>query len=228
MAEPTETKTDAGAASGAGNAADTKTTDKVETKSTSALGSVTDTKAEGDKGTAAAAEGEKKPAAKTDAKPAPVELKLPDGIELDVKLVDGFKATAAELGLDSAKAQKVFDSFVGIQQAQSKAADEAFVKQDAAWAAELKADPELGGTKWEAARVDIGRAVSHFKAEPALKILDAAGLGNHPALVRFVASVGRALREDSLAGTKAGAAAPERKPFEVIAYPTMQATEKEQ
>lgn len=229
MADPTETtKTDTGAAGGAGADAGAKAggDTKTETRSSSALGEGADTKVEDKKGATKA--DDKKVETKVDEKkPGPVELKLPDGLELDSKLVDGFKATATELGLDSAKAQKVFDQFVGFQQAQSKAADEAFTKQDAAWTAQLKADPELGGEKWDATRADIGRAAKHFKAGPALKLLEAAGLGNQPELVRFVAAVGRALREDSIAGSNSAGGAGERKPFEDVAYPTMDSNEKE-
>lgn len=226
MAEPTETKTAdaaAGASADVGTAAADKVADKTETKSTSALGSATETtKADGDK----SAEGDKaaddkKVEAKVDVKAAPVELKLPDGLEVDAKLVDGFKATATELGLDSAKAQKVFDTFVGFQQAQVKASDEAFAKQDAAWVAALKSDAELGGEKWDATRADIGRAAKHFKAGPALKLLEASGLGNNVELVRFVAGVGRALREDSIAGTTNASSSKAERPSDAsILFPS--------
>lgn len=191
----------------------------------SALGGVTvePDKQEGEKPAA-----ETKQVAEAPSDATPLELKLPEGVELDAQLLDGFKATAAKVGLDSAKAQTVFDNFVAFQQAQTKSVNESFAKQDAAWAAELKADPLLGGSKWDATRADIGRVAQHFKAGPALKLLESAGLGNHPELVRFVASVGRALREDSIAGTRQSGGAGERQPFGDVAYPTMKSSEKEQ
>ncbi|MDP2270925.1 MAG: hypothetical protein Q8K32_09360 [Archangium sp.] len=218
MPEPIEPKTVVAAAGASADVGTDTSTAKTETQSTSALGSVDDAKAD-DKGTGA--DGDKKVETKVDEKkPAVVELKLPDGLALDSKLVDGFKATATELGLDSAKAQKVFDTFVGFQQAQVKADNEAFAKQDAAWVDALKSDPELGGEKWDATKADIGRAAKHFKAGPALKVLEAAGLGNHVELVRFVAGVGRALREDSIAGTTTSSSKGERPSDAAVLFPS--------
>lgn len=186
---------------------------------TSALGSVAAAPA------ADAKPAETKPA---EAAPAALELKVPEGFT-DTAAVEGIKALAGELGLDSPKAQLVLEKFAGWAQAQAQAAEESFAKQDAEWAAALKADPELGGQKWAAAQKDIGRAVAHFKAQPVMKLLHAAGLGNHPELVRFVARIGQSLREDTVAGTSAAPAPAERLSDAALFYgPTPTSAPKEQ
>lgn len=159
-----------------------------------------------------------KPAEPADKKPAPaLELQVPDGFT-DAAAVEGIKALAGELGLDSPKAQQVLEKFAGWQQAQAKQADEAFAQQDKAWAEALQKDPDIGGQRWAAAQKDIGRAVTHFKAQGAMKLLHSAGLGNHPELVRLMAKVGQALREDSVAGTSAAPAPSERLSDAVLFY----------
>lgn len=147
------------------------------------------------------------PAAKPgDAAPTALELKLPEGFEVDAAALKGFEKTALELGLDSAKAQKVFDQFVGFQQATQKQAEAALAAQESKWLDALKADPELqlGGAKWPEAKKAIERAKAHFPdAKGAVEVLNAAGLGNHPSVVRLFAAIGRSLKEDSIAGTTA-------------------------
>ena len=177
----------------------------------------------------APAEGTKPAETKPAEAPKPLELKVPEGFDVDTKAVDGFKALAGELGLDAAKAQKIFDSYVGLSQALQKQADEAFAAQDSKWVSELKADPELqmGGPKWAAARADIGRAVSRFKAQESLAALNAAGLGNHPAIVRLFAGIGRALREDSIAGATRPADSGERLSDAQVFYGTPTSAAKE-
>lgn len=179
-------------------------------------------------------------AAPADKKDAPaLELKAPEGFK-DTAAVEGIKALATELGLDSPKAQKVLEKFAGWQAAQAKAAEETFAQQEKAWVEALQKDPELGGAKHAkpgeqpallspAAQRDVGRAVQHFKAQGAMRLLHSAGLGNHPELVRLMASIGRSLREDSVAGTSAAPAPSERLPDHVLFYgPTTNPAPKEQ
>lgn len=172
-----------------------------------------------------------KPDAKVDA-PASIELKVPDGFEADAKQLDAFKATATELGLDGPKAQKLFDQYVSLETQRTKAAEEAFVAQDRKWVAELVADPELGdastGKLKPAAMTDIRRAVNHFKASETFALLDRAGLGNHPKVVKLFAAIGRSLREDSVAGTSQSAPAPERLSDAVVFYGPTTTASKEQ
>lgn len=161
---------------------------------------------------------------KEPAKASPIELKLPEGVELDGTLLDGFKATAAELGLDSPKAQKVLDQFVAAQTAQAKATEAALAKQDAEWVEAIKADPEIqfGGAKWPETKQAIDRAKAHFPdAKGAVELLNQAGLGNHPAVVRLFAAIGRSLKEDRIAGATTPPAQQDERPSDAaVFFPT--------
>lgn len=179
----------------------------------SALGTaVTETPADAKPADAKAPE-----AAPAETKPAELELKAPEGFKDDAA-VAGIKALAGELGLDSPKAQKVLERFAAWQGEATKQAEEAFTQQDKSWAEALQKDPDIGGQKWDAARKDIGRAVQHFKAQGAMRALHSVGLGNHPELVKLMAAVGRALREDRVAGTSAAPAPSERLSDAVLFY----------
>jgi hypothetical protein len=163
------------------------------------------------------------------ATPAAIELKLPEGFDADAKALTDFKSKAAELGLDSPKAQAIIDQYVALEQSRTKQLEDAFAQQDAKWAAELAALPEFLGTKKDAAMADVHRAIKHFGGHEVAQLLDRAGLGNHPRLVQGFAAIGRALREDSIAGTTAAAAAVQPEPsWADVAYPTMKkSNEKE-
>ena len=75
-----------------------------------------------------------------------------------------------------------------------------WVKRNEAWWAESLADPALGGGKKEQLSQAVekaNQAVARF--EPALKpLLDQSGLGSHPVVLRFLASVGKAMGEPGL------------------------------
>jgi hypothetical protein len=166
--------------------ADVKTETKVETKG-----------ADVDKKTGDEKKGEGDTKAE---KPAPIELKLPDRYEADSKQLDAYKALATELGLDSTKAQKAFDHFLSVDAARTEAAEKALEAQDAKWASEVKADPELGGDKLKATIADVAKAKAWLP--PGLSsLLERLGLGNNPDVIRAFAKVGRAVKDDTIAGT---------------------------
>lgn len=161
--------------------------------------------------------------------PKALELVLPKGFEADEKTVEGFKALAGELGLDGAKASKVVESFAAFEKARNEQLDSLAQAQDAKWRAELEALPEFSGEAKAAAMGDVRRALTKFGGQGFAKLLHAAGLGNHPELLKGFAAIGRALREDSVAGsTRPPGAAPERQPDHVVLYGPATSPSKEQ
>src|SRR5690606_38682086 len=68
--------------------------------------------------------------------------------------------------------------------------------QQAKWLADAKADPEIGGAKYDATLSDAQEAIA--KCRPGLKaLLDAFGIGNHPDVIHAFAFLGRAHKPDS-------------------------------
>jgi hypothetical protein len=151
-------------------------------------------------------------------------LKLPEGFVVDAPGLDGFKALALEAGLDSPKAQKIFDHYISFESARADAAAKAAIEQDAKWAAELKVDPEVGGDKWNESLVQARKGLKHVGIE-VVQVLRDAGLANNPQLVRAFVRLGRSLGEDSVSGSvPAAGVKPQSAQLHELLYPTMQKT----
>ncbi|HFF9830533.1 peptidase [Serratia marcescens] len=157
-------------------------------KTAEELAAEKDAKDKADKEAAEKAEKEKKPAA-----PEKYEFTPPEGQELDVNALAVFEPIAKELGLSQEQAQKLVDIYPQIQQQQA----EAWSKQVADWGEQVKADKEIGGDKFNASVGAAQRALDQFGNPELREYLNASGLGNHPALVRFCAKVGKAMAEDT-------------------------------
>lgn len=146
-----------------------------------------------------------KPAVKHDDKeqkaegaPEKYEFKAGEGVELDTEALKDFEPVARELNLTNEQAQKLVDAYpkilAGVQQRQA----EAWQSQTEQWAADVKADKEIGGDKLTANLSAAQRALEQF-GDPELKeYLDSTGLGNHPALVKAFIKVGKAMSEDKV------------------------------
>jgi hypothetical protein len=139
--------------------------------------------------------GDDKP--KADGAPETYEFKAPEGKQYNGPIVDAFAGIAKELQLPQESAQKVLDAVApAIESAiQTRVADQA-----KAWREQTVADPEIGGT---ALKENLAAASASLKAfgSPELKaLLNQSGLGNHPAIVRFMMRAGKAIDTDKFVG----------------------------
>ena len=88
------------------------------------------------------------------------------------------------------------------------------------WLEEARADKEFGGDKFDANLADARKALAQFDTGGDIgKMLNETGYGNHPAILRIFARVGKALGEDNLHGKGGGEAA--EKPLAERFYPNM-------
>jgi hypothetical protein len=140
--------------------------------------------------------------------PAPVdiELKFADGVQVDKALFDGFKPLAKEIGLDSAKAQKLADFLIGHQksagEAASKSQTDAVEQLSRKYIDAAKSDKEYGGANFDASIAQARKALVRFGTPELQKALEEHGMANHPELIRWAVRVGKAIAEDSVAGTQ--------------------------
>ncbi|WP_060418695.1 peptidase [Serratia marcescens] len=146
-----------------------------------------------DEGNADKESGDKTDKKDKPAAPEKYEFSAPEGQELDANALAVFEPIAKELGLSQEQAQKLVDIYPQIQQQQA----EAWSKQVADWGEQVKADKEIGGDKFNASVGAAQRALDQFGNTELREYLNASGLGNHPALVRFCAKVGKAMAEDT-------------------------------
>ncbi|HCR4093432.1 TPA: peptidase [Citrobacter freundii] len=136
---------------------------------------------------------------KQEGSPEKYEFKPAEGQELDAAALEQFEPIARELNLTNDQAQKMVDLYGSkimpmVQQQQV----EAWQKTTEQWAADVKADKEIGGDKLTANLSAAQRALEQF-GDPELKeYLDSTGLGNHPALVKAFIKVGKAMSEDKV------------------------------
>lgn len=154
---------------------------------------------------------------------ADVEIKLPDGMKADEGFLGDFKAAAKEAGLDSPKAQKVFEAVVKAQSAANERAHAEFEKQKADWQAARLADKEYGGKEYKANFQQAAKALEKFGSPELKTLLVESGFGGHPEVVRAFVRIGKAIAEDSIAGASGGAstAAHDKDAFARDLFPTM-------
>ncbi|HBN5584605.1 peptidase [Citrobacter freundii] len=147
-----------------------------------------------------------KPADKSDDKeqkpegaPEKYEFKPAEGQELDTAALDQFEPIARELNLTNEQAQKMVDLYGSkimpmVQQQQV----EAWQKTTEQWAADVKADKEIGGDKLTSNLSAAQRALAQFGTPELKEYLEGTGLGNHPELVKAFVKVGKAMSEDGM------------------------------
>lgn len=143
------------------------------------------------------------PEAKVDVPPDTYELDVPDYIPLDEKgreqMLEHFRAA----NLTQAQATAVFKLYSD----NVKDVQDTLATQKAGWLDEVRKDPVLGGSKFASTVVNVERATLAYADESFQTLMNETGMGNHPALLRFLNKVGLALREDN-----AGGGTPQSKP----------------
>lgn len=151
------------------------------------------------------------------------DFTVPEGVVLDATVVDGFKGLAKDLGLSQEHAQKVADVIAQQAKASAEASQSAvqaeITRMHGVWAAEAKADPEIGGDKFDE-NMATAKAAMEATTTPQLRmLLDRSGLGNNPEVIRHFLKIAPAFREDKhVPGSKAPPGA--GKSAAEILYPT--------
>lgn len=154
--------------------------------------------------------------------PEKYELKLPQGSTVDPAIVERTAAKARALGLTNDAGQKLLDSEVAdavdrekaLTAAQTKAATDAqtalldawtpgtgeeWKKQQDTWTKAAKADPDIGGEKFNQSVELSGKAVTRFGGDELKTFLDETGYGRHPVVLKFLAKIGGAMSESTMA-----------------------------
>lgn len=135
---------------------------------------------------------------KQEGAPEKYEFTAGEGVELDTEALKDFEPVARELNLTNEQAQKLVDAYpkilAGVQQRQA----EAWQAQTEQWAADVKADKEIGGDKLTANLSAAQRALDLFGTPELKEYLNTTGLGNHPDLVKTFVKIGKAMSEDGM------------------------------
>lgn len=126
------------------------------------------------------------------------DFAVPEGLEMDAEVLTNFKGIAKELGITQEAAQKLIDLQASLETKRSAAAEQAQAEQAQQWAAQIKADKELGGENYSKTVETAIKAVEQYGSPELRNLLNETGIGNHPELVKFCHRIGKALSEDGL------------------------------
>lgn len=135
------------------------------------------------------------------------QIKCPDGFELDKDIMAHVSPVLKELKCSKENAEKIVAAGAEIFNKAIQGQAEAFAKKVDEWEKEVRADEVLG--KDENIAI-ANRAVLEFGDERLTKEIIEAGLGNHPAFVRFCYKVGKAICEDQIVNSTGSAKASNR------------------
>lgn len=141
----------------------------------------------------AEAKGEKDGAGDEPQLPEKYEFDIPEGMQVDEKMMAELDPVLRELKLSQEDANKLADFYSKAQLQQR----DAWAAQVKSWQDEVKADPDIGGDKFQASIQTANEALNRFGASPEfIQFLSDFGLGNHPEMVKFMVEVGKATSED--------------------------------
>lgn len=166
-------------------------------------------------------EGEKPPET---APEKPLELKLPEGVKPET--LAPFLEVAKAHKLSQEQAQALVDFDRARQAEADKSFQASWKAEQTKWVEAVKADPEIGAGRPEvlAASIEAAkRAVAKFGGPELARELLETGLGNNPVWVRAFVRIGKAMADDSIAGTSGGAASTPsaEEQLQRSLYPTM-------
>ncbi len=132
---------------------------------------------------------EKKP----DAKAGEIAIKLPEGAKVDDKALAKFKEVSQTLGLKSEGAQTLFDMYNSMQTELAKSAQAETEAQQDKWENEI--------LSWANPEEELGLAkvaVNKLADDEAKAFFSDTFVGSNPNIVKFLANVGRLLKEAPL------------------------------
>lgn len=154
------------------------------------------------------------------------DLKLPEGSNLDASYLEQTKTLARELGLSQEAAQKLVERDSGLLSSVSERNAVQVREKTEQWAKDAQADKEIGGGNFQSSVTDARTALDRFGSPEFKNMLNQSGVGNHPELIRILARVGKAMREDKMVTTSSQPARAQ-KSFAEAFYPSMSANKSE-
>lgn len=135
------------------------------------------------------------------------QIKCPDGFELDKDIMAQISPVLKELKCSKENAEKIVAAGAEVFNQAIKAQADAYVQKVNDWVKEVEADDILG--KKENIAI-ANRALLEFGDERLTTEIIKAGVGNHPAFVRFCYQVGKAICEDTVVNASGSAKASNR------------------
>lgn len=121
---------------------------------------------------------------------------MPEDFELDKEVEGALADVSRELDLSQGNAQKLLSKVWPVMHRVAEEQQNAINDQ---WIAEVKADPEIGGQKFDESKAQAQRAVNAYGGDELRELLQGP-IGSHPGLFRLLAKVGETVSEDKFVG----------------------------
>lgn len=134
------------------------------------------------------------------------DLTIPEGFEADDEIRDKFLDVVNDQEMSAKdRANALIELQAETIRQASERISEAWTQQREAWVEEVKADPEIGGDKFEPTMGKISKLLNEF-GDPNLReqVFDITGAGDHPLMIKFLAKVADALSEGTPVSGDAG------------------------
>lgn len=166
---------------------------------------------------------EEKPAGDESVVPEKYDLKKPENSLLSDAHLEALAAHAKEQGLSQEQAQTLLERDESAAQAGVQAMQDRAAQLSKQWLDQAKADPEIGGDKFEESVTLANRALEElFPGIEIRKFMDASGFGNHPSILKGFTKIGKMLQPEKI--VQATSQPPARPPMEKRLYdhPTSQ------
>lgn len=132
------------------------------------------------------------------------KIELPETVKVDEGLLTEFRQAALDAKVEPAAAQKFAELYAKALGTQMEALVQQHKDNQAAWLAEIDKDPNFQGERRTQSLAVLGMAMKEYGSEEAARILNESGVGNHPAIVKYIYNLANGLYE----GTPAPAGNP--------------------
>jgi len=159
----------------------------------------------------AQAEGEKPAEGQQAAeKPAPEDytLEAGEGFNVPADNLKSFTEACKAAGLTKVQAEAMLSWHRGFAGDVAKAQAQQESAMLKGWQEQIMADPEIGGAQWKATVADCRRALAWADTDGSLRqLLKETHADFNPAVIKSIARIGRAMREDNFITGKGGGSA---------------------
>lgn len=126
----------------------------------------------------------------------PEAFTFPEGFSLDEKAMTPFLEIVNNRALSvQEQAQALVNLQANLQRTSSETGSRSFEEQQQNWQAAVAADPEIGGANLQKTIGNIASILDRFGNEEVRAAFDIGGVGNHPAVVKFLNTLASQLGE---------------------------------
>jgi len=141
-------------------------------------------------------------------------FEIPEDFSFNDETLSDYHEFAKDNNMTQDQAQKGVDMVAKMKQAEMAQ----WVEQQRSWVEEAKSDADYGGDKFDENISVAVKSRDSFGTPKFNEMLDQSGLGNHPEMIRFLFTVGKAISEDRVV---VGGANASHKTRESVLYPSM-------